>query len=273
MIKKFLFSSLAFLMVIMGCGFTYHGQNHNPNKENFYGAWYNGEGQTEDVNQTIYFDEYESTTEFISITCPSYNTITQENSCAPMAATIVIAYYDVTLTNLIPNFEPGYTYNGQFRFYPNSNTTLHLKEHLYDLMGTNESGAGTSVSQFKSGMTEYVNGQGYSIQYNSIGRNVSTARNYFQNQTPVVLFLNSFEYYTTAGVAIKDDYIAMHGIKSSSMHVVVAYGYQEFRFYQNNQLTRTDKYYIVSFGNGTYGYLLINNLNTINEAYAITIYW
>mgnify|MGYP002799473307 CR=1 FL=1 len=221
MIKKFLFSSLAFLMVIMGCGFTYHGQNHNPNKENFYGAWYNGEGQTEDVYQTIYFDEYESTTEFISITCPSYNTITQENSCAPMAATIVIAYYDVTLTNLIPNFEPGYTYNGQFRFYPNSNTTLHLKEHLYDLMGTNESGAGTSVSQFKSGMTEYVNGQGYSIQYNSIGRNVSTARSYFQNQTPVVLFLNSFEYYTTAGVAIKDDYIAMHGIKSSSMHCLL----------------------------------------------------
>lgn len=272
MIKKLLIISFAFFMLLMGCSNTYNRPNSSPYTENFYGAWYNGTGQTEDVNETIYFDEYESMREFIDITCPSYDTITQENSCAPMAATIIIAYYDVTLPNLIPNFEPGFTYNGQFRFYPDSYTTLHLKEHLYDLMGTNESGAGTSVSQFKSGMTEYVNGQGYSIQYNSIGRNVSTARSYFQNQTPVVLFLNSFEYYTIAGLVFQDNQVLTHGIKSTSMHVVVAYGYQEFRFYQNDHLTRTDKYFIVSFGNGTYGYLLINNLNTINEAYAITIY-
>ena len=64
----------------------------------------------------------------------------------------------------------------------------------------------------------------------------------------------------------------MVGIKSNSMHVVVAYGYQEFNFYEDNQLIRTDRYFIVSFGNGTNGYLSINNLNTINEAYAITIY-
>ena len=272
MIKKFLLSSFAFLMLFMGCGFTYSIPISSPSKENYYGAWYNGAGQTEDVYQTIYFDEYEYTRELIDITCPAYDTITQENSCAPMAATIVIAYYDVSLTNLIPNFEPGFTYNGQYRFYGNSYTTLDLKEHLYDLMGTNQSGAGTSVSQFKSGMTEYVNGQGYSIQYQSIGRNVSTARSYFQNNTPVVLFLNSFEYYRSMGLVINDDNIQMLGMKSSSMHVVVAYGYHEFRFYENNQLTRTDKYYIVAFGNGTYGYLLINDLSTINEAYAITIY-
>ena len=272
MIKKFLLSSFAFLMLFMGCGFTYSIPISSPSKENYYGAWYNGAGQTEDVYQTIYFDEYEYTREFIDITCPAYDTITQENSCAPIAATIVIAYYDVTLTNLIPDFEPGHTYNGIYYFAPISYTTLDLKEHLYDLMGTNQSGAGTSVSQFKNGMTEYVNGQGYSIQYQSIGRNVSTARSYFQNETPVVLFLNSFEYYTIAGLVFQDNQVLTHGIKSSSMHVVVAYGYQEFRFYENNQLTRTDKYYIVSFGNGTYGYLLINNLNTINEAYAITIY-
>ncbi len=272
MIKKFLLSSFAFLMLFMGCGFTYNIPNSSPSKENYYGAWYNGAGQTEDVYQTIYFDEYETTIEFIGLTCPAYDTITQENSCAPMAATIVIAYYDVTLTNLIPNFEPGFTYNGQYRFYGNSYTTLDLKEHLYDLMGTNQSGAGTSVSQFKNGMTEYVNGQGYSIQYQSIGRNVSTARSYFQNNTPVVLFLNSFEYYRTEGLAFHDDNVEMLGMKSSSMHVVVAYGYNEFRFYENNQLVRTDKYYIVAFGNGTYGYLLINDLSTINEAYAITIY-
>lgn len=272
MIKKFLLSIFAFLMLFMGCGFTYSIPNSSPNKENYYGAWYNGAGQTEDVYQTIYFDEYEYTREFIDITCPTYDTITQENSCAPIAATIVIAYYDVSLTNLIPNFEPGYTYNGTFYFIPTSYTIVDLKEHIYDLMGTNQSGAGTSVSQFKSGMTEYVNGQGYSIQYQSIGRNVSTARGYFQNNTPVVLFLNSFEYYTIAGLVFQDDQVLMHGIKSSSMHVVVAYGYHEFRFYENNQLTRTDKYYIVAFGNGTYGYLLINDLSTINEAYAITIY-
>lgn len=273
MFKKILFSGLGLLIFIIGCGFTYQMQNDYIYKEDYYGSWYNGVGQTERINQTIYFDELSTQTEYIDITCPSYDTITQENSCAPMAATIVIAYYDVSLTNLIPDFEPGYNYNGIFRFLPDSYTTLHLKEHIYDLMGTNDLGPGTSVSQFKNGMTEYVNGQGYDIQYNSIGNNIiTTARDYFQNEIPVVLFLNSFEYYSIIGVTIKDDNISMVGIKSNSMHVVVAYGYQEFNFYENNQLTRTDKYFIVSFGNGTNGYLSINNLNTINEAYAITIY-
>ena len=272
--KHILFSSFALLFFIIGSGFTYNLQNNKVVKENYYGSWYDGAGQTETVRQTIYFDEYESVTEYIDITCPSYDTITQENSCAPMAATIVIAYYDVTLPNLIPDFEPGFTYNGQFRYYPDSTTTLHLKEHIYDLMGTNQNGPGTSVSQFKNGMTQYVNGQGYDIQYQSLGNNINvdTARNYFQNEVPVVLFLNSFEYYASGGIAITDDSMLMVGKKSSSMHVVVAYGYQEYKFYENNQLTRTDKYFIISFGNGTYGYLLINNINTINEAYAITIY-
>lgn len=274
MFRKILFSCLGFLVFIIGSGFTYKNmQNESVYKEDFYGTCYNGVGETEKINETIYFDNYDTITEFISITCPSYDTITQENSCAPMAATIVISYYDVTLSNLIPDYEPGFTYNGKFRFYPDSYTTLHLKEYLYELMGTNELGAGTSVSQFKNGMTKYVNDQDYDIQFNSLGNNIiSKARNYFNNQVPVVLFLNSFEYYSMIGVTIKDDYISMVGTKSNSMHVVVAYGYQEFKFYENNQLTRTDKYFIVSFGNGTNGYLSINNLNTINEAYSITIY-
>lgn len=272
MLKKFLLTSFAILMFFIGSGFTYNIQNHSNAAEKFYGNWYNGVGQTERVNQTIYFDEYEATREFIDITCPSYDTITQENSCAPIAATIVIAYYDVTLTNLIPDFDPGFVYDGVYQYYPNSYTTLHLKEHIYDLMGTNQSGPGTSVSQFKNGMTEYVNNQGYNINYDSVGKNISMARENFENEIPVVLFLNSFEYYTMAGVTIKEDRMNMTGTKSNSMHVVVAYGYQEFNFYTNGNLVRTDKYFIVSFGNGTNGYLLINDINVINEAYAIIIY-
>lgn len=274
MIKKISFITFSILTFLVSFLFTYNFQAFAESNEKYYGDWYGGQGQVEYIHNVIDFDSCEQVTEFITIKMPAYDTTTQEYSCAPIAATIVIGYYDVTLTNLIPNFEPGYTYNNKFYFIGTSYTIIDVKEYIYELMGTNTDGPGTSVAQFKSGMKEYVNEQGYDITYSSLGSNfnLNRAREYFSDQIPVVLFLDSFEYYPTGGVTLKDDYISMVGKKCDSLHVVVAFGYQEYNFYVDNQLTRTDKYLIVAFGDGSLGYLLINDLDVINEAYAITIY-
>lgn len=229
-------------------------------------------GVYEDVE--INFDYYEMTDTHLQKLCPIYRNLTQLNSCAPLAGSIVIGYYDDEFKNLIPDFESGYTYNGQFYFRGQNDTVIAMKEYLYELMGTNSINPGTSVSQFKSGLTQYVNQQGYSIAYSSCGGsfNIETAKGYISQQKPIVLFLNSYVYYPDGGINITDSKMTLLRRTSSNGHVLVVYGYREFKFYTNNTLTRTEKFLIVAFGDGTKGYLSVNSTNCIDEAYAISIY-
>lgn len=232
-------------------------------------------GATTKEKEYIYYDSYTVNEMWLDLKCPTYSNPTQVNSCAPMAATIAIAYHDITKPNLIPDFEPGFYYNGKFRYYAQTSTVTHLKEHLYDLMGTNSIKPGTSESQFKTGMTNYVKGQGYSIDYITCGStfNVNTAISYMKNQQlPIVMFLNSYKFYDVGGLSFKDKEASMICTTSPNGHVLVAFGYREYSFYKNGSLFRTDKYMIVSFGDGSTGLLLINGLGCIDSAYAVNIY-
>lgn len=229
-------------------------------------------GETYEV--VINYDNYDMFDVHLEKLCPIYRNLTQLNSCAPLAGSIVIGYYDDEFNNLIPDYESGYTYNGKFYFRPQNDTVIAMKEYLYELMGTNSINPGTSVSQFKNGLTKYVNQQGYSISYSSCGGsfNIETAKSYISQQKPIVLFLNSYEYYVDAGISQDSTHMSLLGRRSSNGHVLVVYGYREFKFYTNNQLTRTEKFLIVAFGDGTKGYLSVNSTNCIDEAYAISIY-
>lgn len=99
------------------------------------------------------------------LSIPLYG-FTHEGGCAPVAGTNLIAYYDKTYPNLIPNYEPGRTIFGRYMFNVENETTMALSETLYQDMGT--SSKGTSVSQFKSGVKKYVNRQGYSLSFQSL---------------------------------------------------------------------------------------------------------
>lgn len=245
------------------------------NSKFYCNTYYNGTGGNTNLEKvTISYDNHTMSETYINKLLPPYKNLTQANSCAPMAGSIVVGYYDVFLPNLIPNFEAGFTYNGVFRYAPQNSAVINMKEQLYALMGTNSIQPGTSVNQFKTGLTSYVESKGYNINYASCGTtfNYSIATNHFLQQTPIIMFVNSYEYYDLAGINTTSTEITMLKKQENVGHAVAAFGFREYNFYKNNKLFRTDKYMIVCFGDGSQGLLSINNLNTIDEAYAITIY-
>ena len=231
-----------------------------------------GEGTTYSVY--IEFDSYTVTDTHLEKTFPNYENYSQENSCAPMAGALCVTYYDASLTNLIPNYEPGSYYNGQYYFRAQNSTFYALKESLYTIMGTNTENPGTSVSQFKSGLKTYVENQDYSIAYNNCGStfNLNTAVNYFSLQRPIVLFLGSYIYHPATSVTLTDTYLSMNARAKNVGHVVVAYGYREYHFYKDGEMFRTEKFLVTVFGDGTQGFLSVNDVSGIDEAYAINIY-
>ena len=115
---------------------------------------------------TIEYDSYTMTEVYMDRMTPRYEGSYLANSCAPVAGISILGYHDVTKDNLIPDFTAGYTYEGVF-YYSNQNQQVDdTLEELYDLMGTNTTGSGTTSTQFVNGLTSYVNGQGYSITFN-----------------------------------------------------------------------------------------------------------
>ncbi len=231
-------------------------------------------GTSTDISMEFEYDSYTLTDVHLNLLLPAYGSVGKSNACACVAGTVVIGYYDATLPELIPNFEPGIEYEGIYYFHGNTFASTDLESELYDLMGTNTIAPGTNVTQFKNGMNSYVNGKGYDISYNSCGNkfNTSTAINYFNQQMPVVLFLNTYEFYTEALVQISSTKLRMLGRKKEVGHVVVALGYRQYKFYKNNNLFRTEEFLLVAFGDDTLGYLDISNLSYIDESYAIKIY-
>ena len=244
--------------------------------ERYYSAnMYLGDtGEGEEYGESIEFDTYTITDTHLEKTFPVYENITQANSCAPMAGALCITYYDATVTNLIPDYNPGIYYNNQYYFRAQNSTFNTLKESLYTIMGTNTENPGTSVSQFKSGLKTYVENQDYSIAYNNCGStfNLNTAVNYFSLQRPIVLFLDSYIYHPSTSVSLTANKLSMYTKVKTVGHVVVAYGYQEFHFYKDGEMFRTEKFLVTVFGDGTQGYLSVNDVSGIDEAYAINIY-
>ena len=245
--------------------------------ESFYcDDGYSGAGGTETYHrEEILFDRYEEDLVHLSLLCPEYDSAIYSNGCAPTAGTIVIGYYDVTLPNLIPNFEPGAFYEGVYYFRGLTDKVVDAMEEIASLMGTNQIQPGTSINQFKIGLSNYVKKQGYNITYSSVGSplNISTAKNFFNLQQPIVLFLNSYDYYSFIGFDMFENRFSIGGRTKVAGHVVVAYGYTEFSFYdESGKLFRKEKFLIVSFGDSTGGYLSINSTACIDDAYAINIY-
>ena len=229
-----------------------------------------GSGNYTYHNEIIDFDTDEVTDYHLERLCPLYSNITQLNSCAPMAGCIVMGYYDYEFENLIPDFTACYYYNNTFRYRPQTAKVITVKEELYTLMGTNSINPGTSVSQFKKGMTAYVNSKDLSIQYNRC-YTIQNMINYFEQSQPIVLFLNSYDYYDASGMSRSENQLCLYGKTSTNGHVVVAYGYKQYKFYTNNVLTRTENFLVISFGDSSTGFLSVNSLRCIDEAYAIKI--
>lgn len=273
MFKNFLIMSLT--AIFGGCGLCpFIPPTQLENNTQYYSSSYSGYGTSvENHIETFTYDSYTMNYTFIDTLVPNYFSSYSTNGCAPTAGCIVTAYYDSLYPNLLPNYDPYYTYGGEVYWQSQNDTINNMQIELFNLMGTNTEAAGTSVAQFKSGMTSYYNSHGYNISYNNVSSSITPANaiNWFTQEKPVILFLTSYDFYPTFNFVINDTSASMLGQRETAGHAVVACAYFEYTFYTNNAVSRLDKWLYVAFGNGNYGYLSINNTSYIQEAYTFDI--
>ena len=243
-------------------------------QDSYYCDTYSGYGtQAETHEVTITYDSYTMSYTNIDILCPNYSAIYGINACVPTAASIVTTYYDYYYPNILPNYTPTYTYNNKLYWQGQGSTVSDMQEDLYNLMGTNTIQAGTSVSQFKTGMTTYFNNAGYNIAYNNVTSSITSTNviNWFNQEKPIMLFLTSYDYYPNDCFYVYENETNMMGYIKSVGHAVVAFAYFEYTYYNNNVAFQTDKWLYVVFGDSSMGYLKINDTSYIQEAYTFDI--
>lgn len=274
MFKNFFILALSAIMGTGGC-LPFAPIIETKEQEKYYcDVNFSGQGSGEEsFDELITFDTYSVSLTTTDILCPCYGSSYGTNGCTPTAGSIMVAYYDYYYPNLLPDYNPTYTYDGNLYWEPQNSTITNMQIDLFNRMGTNTIQPGTSVAQFKTGMTSYFNSQGYSISYNNVSSSITPTNvvNYFNQEKPIILFLTSYEYFPDDSIFMTENSMDMLGYRKTVGHAVVAFGYVEYLFYTDNALTRTDKYLYVIFGDSTMGYLSINSTSYIQEAYTFTI--
>ena len=245
----------------------------NQQKQSYYCDSYSGFGEgAVSHTEVVDYESYTMEDSHLEYFFPDYEASYGSNCCAPTAGSMLITYHDVMFTELLPDYTPGSFKNGIYKYRPQNMTIGNLMVEMYNLMGTNSVQPGTSVSQFKSGMTAYYNNHGYNIGFSKVTNlSASNFKNLIEQQNPIVLFLNSYDYYASIGVSISDTQMRMVGTMKSVGHVVVAWGFRTYNYYMNGSIFKTSKFLIVSFGDGTCGYMAIENPGYIDEAYITTV--
>lgn len=273
--KKIFAVIFAFVLVMLGTCFA----SPTNKSEAYYcesGLYYEGDGSVSVEHKNVYtYDNCVKDDIHLERLCPNYTNHTQLNSCAPMAGSIVLGYYDYEFSNLIPEIQTCVLYEGKYRYTGQRQQVIDAKEKLYDYMGTNTEAPGTSLTQFKNGFKRYINEAGYGIQYNSCGStfNLNTAKNYILAGQPIVLFVGGYDYFPEIGIRTSEGRLELNGRISTNGHVLVAFGYRQYNFYTNGVLTQSDEFLVVAFGDGSQGFLsLTSSATVIDAALAINIY-
>lgn len=169
------------------------------------------------------------------------------NACGPIAASNIVAYYDNTFTNLIPNFEP-MIFNKFYKSadYPEADAVINA---MYSNMRCNQIENGVSEPDYHSGFNTYVRAQGYSFNYTQLVSNGSFDINAFKAQLssghPVSLFCKGG---ALVELSAADNKTLVTNRLFSTNHIVAAYGYQEYTYTLTDGSTRVDRYAMVSTG-------------------------
>ena len=223
-------------------------------------------------SETITFSTYSDDSYYDSGNFPCYYNTNSAltNACAPVAGAIVMGFFDRYYTNLIPSFSPGYMSGGTYQYYPQFGPFATYIQNtistLYTDMGTNQSGNGTTRTEYQSGMSTYVQNAGYSISFsNSMSGsipNMSNITTQLEAGKVVTLYLNG---YTYTHMSFSTGSVTYSHTTYTGTHVAIAYGYLTLYYYNSSNVNfRTDKFLVVSTGQQSpqYSYILIDSTKT-----------
>ena len=194
------------------------------------------------------------------------------NACAPIAGGNLIQYWDRYKTNLIANYTPGNTIGSFYLYKEYSSTTDAMITQLYSDMGTDSTG--TTIAQFKNGISTYCTRQGYTATFTSCmssgAFNYTTAKQQLAAGNPLVLFLDT---YTVSDFTQYDGYEILTYKIGSGTHVMAGFGYKEVTYTLTAGGTRQDNYIAVASGFNLRkrGFFNINYNTQIDDAYSLLV--
>lgn len=236
-------------------------------------ATYCGSGTTTEHSETINYATKETVEYKIKGEVPDYYMGSEKTSCANIAGSVVIGYYDRMYEELIPNYVAYYTLGSGFFYKGMGSETQAVMDKLYTLMGTDTSGTGTTFNGFQNGMNAYVTEHGYSYSTQDLGSiNLEKYKAAVESNKPVAIFLSA--YSIRAGSTSDGSSETIRSVRSTVGHVVIGYGYKIDTYYNSsNQVVATRTYLRVESGLYTFGlsYLCLDGKSTIDRATAITI--
>ncbi len=226
------------------------------------------------ANETVYYtykvDDLQST----DGGCPEYRTVDGlENACGPVAGAEIVGFYDKYYPNLIPGWDSYYPATGKYRI-PNATYTAPVIRSLYTSMRTNVDDVGVSESDCLSGLKSYINGKGYSVNYQSVLSgstvNFEACKTATKNNKVIILFSRATNLYI---ISENNNNDTITPVSVGGLHIMVGYGYYEVNYYNASGLFRTDYYLQVSTGLGSAIPIAFYKVspNDLNAAYIVNI--
>ena len=196
------------------------------------------------------------------------------NCCGAVAGACVVGFYDRYYTDLIPNWTPYYPNN----MYKRADGTYvpAVMQELYTLMRTNVDDVGVSQADCKSGLQTYFSNRNYTLSYTSIETNSVFNFVLYQQSIaankPVILFCNnvtmcSIGYSSTSNIGL------VSSMPISGGHIVIGYGYTTVKYYNGDNIFRSDIYLKVSNGRSDLadGYIKIDTNTWLVDGYSVTV--
>ena len=234
-----------------------------------------GDGGTITGSKVVYI-EYVSRTvneKRMALSVPSNTSSPYLSSCACIAGSNIVAYYDRYCPDLMPDYEPGREYMGYYFYKGQTTEMFDVVTQLFSDMGTTEA-EGTTTQQFLSGMKKYSSRAGYTFSYSSCmsgGKfNYASAKSGMDNNKAVALFLSGYNVIEIGELENKD---SMVYILSAANHVMVGFGYRDVTYTYDSGAQETFNFMFVASGlsKDSSGYFNINYNTKINDAYSVSI--
>jgi len=224
------------------------------------------------ISETISYSRIETEQVYINTFYPQYCNTNDNltNVCAPVAGTMLIGYYDRFYTGLIPNFTPGYLVGSSYYYQAMTDSVQSSIDWNYTSMSTNNPLPGTTQTQYKNGLTAYVNSKSLNISYTSIASggaiNYNTGSSSLVSQIaagrPISVFSCGFNL---CSISDSGSSITLSKNCYDNNHILEAYAYRRIKYFDSsNNNFRTDLFLRVSSGlnSNTCGWYLVGNSGT-----------
>ena len=140
-------------------------------------------------------------------------------------------------------------------------------------MRTNVEGLGVSDSDFVNGLTKYINSKGYDVSLKNVvygtGIDYESCKSAIDNNKVIILLSRAVNVYNITDEGTHD---RISTATISDLHIMVASGYKEIKYYKGSSLFRTDKYLLASVGfrDIDTAYYKVNP-HSLNYAYIVNI--